>query len=313
MRAEDSDILLALYRSAQDVPAWAGFLNALAARTGAKTAHLVLQGEGQIAQGFGTGDLPLPPETLARMRYLRPYSGDDFATPYPFRALRTRVEGGGEAWVIVARTGDDFAAATSVLLGGLAPHMALSAAQFWRRARSRAAQSAAQDMAARLGLAWALLGANAQPILASEALPSPHISGGRLRLPAPILRQIDQRVAQFAHGKATAPLALSFDGAQALLLPFSGHGVEAILYLQTAKPAPENAANLLADLFALTPAEARFAAEMASGKTIAQAGEALNFTLETARFYSKQIYAKLGAAGQPDAIRRFTSSVYRLG
>ena len=166
MRADDSDILLALYRSAQDSPAWMAFLRTLAARTGATAAYLVAQREGELPQTFGQGALSLANENLARMRYLRPYSGDDMAAAQPFRALRVRVEGGGDAWVIVARQGDDFASATSALLSGLAPHLALAAAQFWRQERALARDTAAQDMATRLGLSWVLLGANGAAIMA---------------------------------------------------------------------------------------------------------------------------------------------------
>ncbi len=312
MRAEDTDILLALYRSGQDTSGWTGFLNALRQRVGAKSAHLVLQGDGAASEAFGLSDAPLPPETRARMRYLRPYSGDDFAMPHPFRALRTRVEGGGEAWVIVAREGEDFTAATSVLLGSLAPHVALAVAQYWQRQRLRAAQSAAQDMAARQGLSWALLGPDAQPTLVSEGPASPLILGGRLRLPAPALRQIDQRIEGYVAWKTTAPLAAQVGETQVLLVPFSGHHAAAILYLKARKSTVESAAPLLAELFSLTPTEARFAAELAQGKSIAQAGAALQFTLETARYYSKQIYAKMGAAGQSDMIRQIENSIYRL-
>ncbi len=312
MRADDSDILVALYRSAQDSPAWTGFLRALAARTGATVAHLVAQREGELPQAFGQGAPPLASEALARMRYLRPYSGDDMAAAQPFRALRVRAEGGGDAWVIVVRQGDDFASSTSAVLSGLAPHIALAAAQFWRQERALAGQSAAQNMADRLGISWVLLGGNGAAILTSDTVPLGLLIGDKLRLAQTAQRQLTQQISSYAQGQNTKPMAMIIGSRQALLVPFSAHGAVAILYLLHAKPAPDQAWPILADIFALTPNEARFAAELAGGKTIAQAGAALGFTVETARHYSKQLYAKLGAAGQVEVVRRIENSVYRL-
>jgi DNA-binding CsgD family transcriptional regulator len=316
MRADDSDILLALYRSAQDSPAWAGFLRALAARTGATAAYLVAQREGESPQIFGQGTPPLASESLARMRYMRSYSGDDMVAKQPFRALRTRAEGGGDAWVIVARRGEDFASATSAVLSSIAPHIALAAAQFWRQEQALAGQSAAQNMAGRLGIAWVLLDANGAAILASDPAPAGILMGDKLRLAPHTQRQLTQQISSYAESQTTKPLAVLLGPRQALLVPFSGHGAAAMLYVLNTKPAQNQAQNqawpVLADIFGLTPNEARFAAELAGGKSIAQAGEALGFTVETARHYSKQLYAKLGAAGQVEVIRRIENSVYRL-
>jgi len=312
MRSDDSDILLMLYRSAQDAPAWAGFLRAVVARTGASAAHLVAQREGESPQNFGPGSVPLASEILARMRYLRPYSGDDMAAAQPFRAMRVRVEGGGDAWVIVARSGEDFASATSALLSGLAPHLALAVAQFWRQERALARDTAAQDMAARLGLSWVLLGANGAAIMASDSVPLGLLVGEKLRLSAHVQRQVTQRISAYAESQTAGLLAFVLGPRQALLVPFLGYGAIAMLYLLDVKQAPDQAWPALVEIFALTPNEARFAAELARGKSIAQAGEALNFTVETARHYSKQLYAKMGAAGQVEVVRRIENSVYRL-
>nr|WP_260927936.1 LuxR C-terminal-related transcriptional regulator [Novosphingobium sp. 9] len=59
------------------------------------------------------------------------------------------------------------------------------------------------------------------------------------------------------------------------------------------------AARRLAVLHGLPPREAQLAAAMAAGQSIAEAGAAMGLTLETARNYSKRIYARLGVSGQP--------------
>jgi len=48
---------------------------------------------------------------------------------------------------------------------------------------------------------------------------------------------------------------------------------------------------------------------MADGDSIAEAGEALGLTVETARNYSKRIYTKTGAQGQADLVRILLSGV----
>jgi DNA-binding CsgD family transcriptional regulator len=163
-----------------------------------------------------------------------------------------------------------------------------------------------------LGISWVLLGANGAAILTSDTVPLGLLIGDKLRLAQTAQRQLTQQISSYAEGQNTKPLAMVIGSRQALLVPFSAHGAVAILYLLNAKTAADQAWPILADIFALTPNEARFAAELAGGKTIAQAGAALGFTVETARHYSKQLYAKLGAAGQVEVVRRIENSVYKL-
>ena len=65
-------------------------------------------------------------------------------------------------------------------------------------------------------------------------------------------------------------------------------------------------------LWSLTPAEARFASAIADGKTLDEAAAALSITIETARHYSKRLYAKTGARGLPDLVRLLLTSVASL-
>jgi DNA-binding CsgD family transcriptional regulator len=68
----------------------------------------------------------------------------------------------------------------------------------------------------------------------------------------------------------------------------------------------------LAQLFALTPSEARLALALSRGMTIAEAAVEFGLTLETARNYSKKIYSKTGARGQPDLVRFVMRSVLAI-
>ena len=68
----------------------------------------------------------------------------------------------------------------------------------------------------------------------------------------------------------------------------------------------------LAELFGLLPSEARFALALSRGLSIAEAAESLGVTIQTARSYSKTVYAKTGARGQADLIRFILNSVLAL-
>jgi DNA-binding CsgD family transcriptional regulator len=65
----------------------------------------------------------------------------------------------------------------------------------------------------------------------------------------------------------------------------------------------------LASLFDLPPREAELAIALNEGLSIAEAADAMGLTLETARNYSKRLYAKLGVRGQPELVRLVCDSV----
>jgi DNA-binding CsgD family transcriptional regulator len=65
----------------------------------------------------------------------------------------------------------------------------------------------------------------------------------------------------------------------------------------------------LVDLFGLLPSEARLAWMLGQATSIADAADALGLTIETARNYSKKIYAKTGARGQAELVRIILTSV----
>jgi DNA-binding CsgD family transcriptional regulator len=310
MRSEDSDLLAKLHQSWAQTPPWAAFLRVLSQRLGASGAVLrLLPGEGQAVQTFAHGadePLALSVESMTRMRYLRVYSNEDIPSPANFRALRTKLDGGGEAWLIVQRAGGDFAAVTSVVLTSLATHIAVAAPQFFA---ASAAQIYAQQMdriLAQQGLAWVTLSASGAVIAASSGLDI--IQGGRLRLPPTSARRLTDAL----QARPTTPTAWE-DADLQYLITFSDQPF-AVLYIKSrqTRPLPPNAAPVLAGMLGLTAAEARFALQLSAGSSIAQAGEDLCLSLETARYYSKQIYSKLGLSSQTAVVRRVENSVLRL-
>jgi DNA-binding CsgD family transcriptional regulator len=65
---------------------------------------------------------------------------------------------------------------------------------------------------------------------------------------------------------------------------------------------------LLTDLFGLLPSEARLAAALGDGDRLTEAADRLGLTIETARNYSKKIFAKTGTRGQADLVRLILSN-----
>ncbi|GFM30932.1 helix-turn-helix transcriptional regulator [Novosphingobium sp. PY1] len=66
---------------------------------------------------------------------------------------------------------------------------------------------------------------------------------------------------------------------------------------------PADGAARLAQVHDLPPREAELAMELAGGHSIAESAERMGLTLETARNYSKRLYAKLGVRGQAELVR----------
>jgi len=82
---------------------------------------------------------------------------------------------------------------------------------------------------------------------------------------------------------------------------------------EAAMQAPrDHSPELIAQLFGLTRQEARLAAWLGAGRSIAEAAEQMSIAVAAARNYSKNIYAKLGIKGQTDLVRLMCRSVALL-
>ena len=86
----------------------------------------------------------------------------------------------------------------------------------------------------------------------------------------------------------------------------------AVGYVHGVSATSEDRFEQLKQLFGLTGSEARLALAMSQGKTIAEAAAQLNLTVETARNYSKRIYAKTDTRGHADLVRILLASVVAL-
>ncbi|WP_298191787.1 LuxR family transcriptional regulator [Novosphingobium sp.] len=226
------------------------------------------------------------------------------------RAVRIGSPGGGEAWLLLTREREDLGAADSALLAALAPHLA--AALGVRAALGRAAMrvAMAESTLALLSVGEVALTASgavlaadpeAERQLTFTADPGPL---RRLQLLPETARALETACAQLSGAPLEARRLVLLGARHLLLCPApAGSGAAAIGIIRSAPPAvPANAAAVLAATHGLSAREAALAIGLASGETILEAGSRLGLTPETARNYSKRLYAKTGTSGQAQLV-----------
>ena len=245
------------------------------------------------------------------------------------RIVRLALDGGLSAWLLLAR-GRECSAADSALLGNLAPYVALALRGFLHEERRRIDAEMNAVALARSGIGWLLLDREARLVAAETRLADwlktqPGFTlrqGERLGLPdAAGERTLVQAAARYALNPRAPVQALELSTApriQALLLPSRSQPAAAsslpalqILCRLPGQPRPIDG-NLLAQLSGLARREAELALRLGNGRSIADAAQDMGLTLETARNYTKRIYAQLNLRGQADLIRYVFQSAASL-
>lgn len=259
-----------------------------------------------------------------RLQFLAP-GGMQF-----LRMMRIEEAGGVSAWLTVSRAENDFAAADDALIAAIAPFWRAALAGFVALERERVAASIANEAIRRMNFGWLTLDLSGR-ILDSDA----HATGmlaasdrlrkgrdGRLvARDAGVAREITQAIEALVREPTSRPRAivLSRDPWLDMLL------VPSNIRAGTSRPSPTVVAYVHADdwsaadrceqlgeLFDLIPSEARLALALSRGMSISEAAEELGLTVESARTYSKRIYAKTGARGQTDLVRFIHRSVLAI-
>lgn len=245
------------------------------------------------------------------------------------RSMRLRDASGFDAWLVVASR-VEFSAALGNLLVALTPHLKVAFKVFAALERERARASLSADVFARLNFGWMTLDARcrivecdkqAERLLASTGL----LRRGPYERLIPVEPAIDRELAALVTKCAADPDArprvvnLSRDPwIDMLVAPLrerpvgAGSAAVAALYLSGDRTSRADRCEQLGELFGLTPSEARLAWSIAQGHSIAEAADEQGLTVETARNYSKKIYAKTGARGQSDLVRHILTSVLAL-
>ncbi|MDM7954806.1 MULTISPECIES: helix-turn-helix transcriptional regulator [Blastomonas] len=348
----DTGLLEALHEGMFQTPLWDGFLQRLRASAGAGFALLAIRPQGQsVVAELVAGDGPVAPvrRLLARanLREGRGYALDellDLAEPdaraevrealhaarlTALRAIRVTEPSGVDGWLAVA--GDRaLGSSAGALLLGLAPHLRIALRSFAALERERFRSAVTGEAFNRLNIAWMTLDAQGRIVESTQSMEQMFQWGSLLRrgrydrlVPASpaIDRQLTGYIKQVATGTTVRPLAINlsqdpwFDMLVAPLQgdTISGHrSATVIVYVSGDRRSQADRCEQLVDLFGLLPSEARLAWLLAQATSISEAADTLGITVETARNYSKKIYAKTGARGHAELVRVIMTSVLAL-
>lgn len=240
------------------------------------------------------------------------------------RMMRVVAAGEHNAWIVLMHERMDFGAADSALLSALAPHFGVALAALARNETLVLRAGMAEDALALLGVGEVAFDREARVVVAdplARRVLGVH-EGERLHL-APRAAQMLVDACHAMPGKPGVRDVIELDepeGGALLLRPTSGTGMRlpspAVAIGALRQPVREDRAGrarILARLLGLSLREAALAEAMARGRTIVEAGADLQLTPETARNYSKRIYAKTGASGQADLVRLVLSGLTPLG
>ena len=298
--APDSDVLIAIAQAGGEGGNWPPMLRALAAHLQADQAQFFTPAGAWDKIGPLSAPIPV---IFAGLRLGRVYTGEELTARAPahggaasdHRAIGLRMPQ-GVGWLVLLRQRDDFRAMDSAALAALAPHLeqACKIAARIATLSHRAAQ--AEGVARRMGVGCVTFDARGQP------QPCDPVATDLLALLAHI-PTLPRDMGQ------TALLVLA-PGVDLLCQRAPDGTVTGILRTtQQPFPPPEDVAATLH----LSMSEARLVCALAQGASLSEAAQALGLTQETARYYSKQIYAKTGLRGQPDLMRRIWTSALVLG
>ncbi len=246
------------------------------------------------------------------------------------RTLRVVEPSGVNAWLTIGRRKPDFSAVESALLSRLAPHFQRSLRNYVAIEQQRYREQVTAEAMQRLNFGWFSLD-SASRIVESSA-PAERLlqqcaelkrdRHGRLFAARPALdRELTEAVRACRDNPRVRPRAFHIGREpwiDMLLVPASNRTAAAtsepvaIAYLQGDNWSAADRHEQIAEMFGLLPSEARLALALTRGLSIVEAASDLGITIETARNYSKRIYAKTGARGQADLIRIILTSVLAL-
>jgi DNA-binding CsgD family transcriptional regulator len=237
------------------------------------------------------------------------------------RWMRVTVDQVGEVTILLTRQREDFTASAVVTLSGLAPYLRAALRGFSAASEERLQRVMAQRALTRLGIGQIALDDTARVMAAdSEAerlltfiAPPDGKPGRRLQLPPAAADGLERGCATFAARSSDAPshilitvndrLTLLLQPAYFAAAPGMPHPVAVATLRTEAREAERSGAAVLRDHFGLSPREAALAEKLSRGEMIVEAGRDLHLTAETARNYSKRIYARTGTRGQADLVR----------
>lgn len=234
--------------------------------------------------------------------------------------MRVSIDRLADAWILLTRDREDFSSGAVATLSSTAPYLRAALRAFLAMAEEQMARTMAQETLARLGIGQVALDETAR-VLLSDAMAERWLSfvnppdgrwGRKLLLPTAAADRLERSCASLAAGEAMAePLLIELpDGLSLMLqpaaLPMLDTMVQPAAIATLRMPVREDerkGTSVLRDQYHLSPREAALAEKISRGATIVEAGRELHLTDETARNYSKRIYARTGSRGQADLVR----------
>ena len=258
--------------------------------------------------------LPESPEAIRQQRAVL-----DEASVAHARFIRIVARGDHNAWLVLLHDRLDFGAGDSALLSALAPHVALALATMMELRGLRLRATVAEDALALIGVGQAMFDAEGH-VIAADAIATDELdiqsTGhglGRAQLRAGPAQALVTACRDLSKAPPEARRSVRFDerlGKDMLLRrapvapdsPLSS-GYSVGLVRRERRENAKSAAPVVAATLGLSTREAALAEAISRGASIVEAGAQLQLTQETARNYSKRIYAKTGASGQADLVR----------
>lgn len=247
------------------------------------------------------------------------------------RSMRVTIAGELTLWLGCAGGPGIGWSAISALMASLAPHLKVAFRNFAALERASLRADVSTQAFARRDFGWVTLDARCRIVEASDniddLLKRAHALRrdryGRLTPSAPALdRELTALIKTYTETGQGKPKAmqLSRDPQMDMLIrPMKDDGVStassqvAIVFISGDLWSHDDRVEQLVDLFGLLPSEARLAWALGRGLSLREAAEELGLTEETARYYSKKIYAKTGARGQAELVRNILTSVLAMG
>ena len=237
--------------------------------------------------------------------------------------------GGIDLWLSCSG-GRNIGSAAGALLTALAPHLRIALRSYTALERERFRSSVTGQAFDRLKMGWLSLDAGCRIIDATENVEQLFRWGTLLRrgrydrlVPAsPVIdRQLTALLKSFVATRDARPQAFNLSKdpwTEMLVTPFQSPAFSgsktpaAIVYISGDRRSQADRCDQLVDLFGLLPSEARLAWMLAQATSISEAADALGLSVETARNYSKKIYAKTGARGHAELVRIILTSVLAI-
>jgi len=285
---------------------------------------------------------PTPPAFIEDMEEGRPYNLHEWLASFDptggnpcrdilgraghtaFREILVREPSGMIGVLNISRTKGDFAREQERLLEEIVPLMRRALGGFAALERERFRHSVTARGAAGARLGWLGLGENGA-ILDSDPFGKELLSNadglgrnavGNLTVYEPGLRrQVYEALAHLAkHGDSPAiSFQVERNPSLDMVLVSAGasapsDGPKIIAYLRRDAWEGFNGYEEASRRFGLAPREAKLALALCAGMTLGEAAARLGLSVETARNYSKAIYAKTQTRGQTDLVRLLMGS-----